>query len=67
MIKMNNTPRCERCYEETYTTIMSRLNQQTLCMKCAEKEKDHPNYKKAVEEERREVLKGNYNHTMGYY
>ena len=67
MIKINNTPRCERCYEETYATIMSRLNQQTLCMECAKKEEEHPNYEKAREEERKAVLEGNYNHKMDYY
>lgn len=64
---MNNKQRCERCYKETNVVIMSRLNQQDLCMDCAEKEKEHPNYEKALEEERREMLKGNYNHTMDYY
>ena len=41
--------------------IMSRMNTDCLCMRCAEAEKSHPDYGKAVEAEIAEIRKGNYN------
>ena len=41
--------------------IMSRMNTDCLCMRCAEAEKSHPDYGKAVEAEIAEIRRGNYN------
>ena len=40
---------------------MSRFNTACLCMRCAEAERKHPDYGKAVEAELAEIRKGNYN------
>ncbi len=53
---------CDRCKGPLTVRIMSRLNTDCICLACAEKEKEHPLYKEAVEAERQEVLKGNYNY-----
>lgn len=67
MILMVNKQRCDRCYKEMVVHIMSRLNQQEICMDCAEKERSHPNYEKALDEERQAIKNGNFNHKMDYY
>lgn len=59
-------PKCERCYKDAKISTMSRLNQQTICMDCAEKEKSHPRYEEAREAERQAVLAGDYNFEMDY-
>ena len=41
---------------------MSFLNTQMCCMDCLDKERDHPKYKDAKEEEARQVRAGNYNY-----
>ena len=41
--------------------IMSRMNTDCLCMRCAEAEKSHPDYGKAIEAEIAEIRRGNYN------
>ena len=40
---------------------MSRFNTACLCLACAEAERHHPDYQKAVESELAEIRKGNYN------
>ncbi|MBP2028853.1 hypothetical protein J2Z35_002691 [Acetoanaerobium pronyense] len=40
---------------------MSRFNTDCICIPCSEKEKEDPDYKRAVKEELEEVKKGNYN------
>lgn len=54
--------RCERCYKEGSALIGSIFNTQMICLKCEEKEKDHPEYEKAKRLELEEVKKGNYNY-----
>lgn len=54
--------RCDRCGGSlTEGRIMSMFNTDCICMKCKEKETKQPDYKEAVEAERREIRKGNYN------
>ena len=54
--------KCKRCWEETPFLSMSFLNTQMCCMDCLDKERDHPQYKEAKEEEARQVRAGNYNY-----
>lgn len=63
---MNNMPKCDRCYNETRVTKMSWLNQQTICMECAEAEKEHPRYQEARKAEREAMLAGNLNFQANY-
>ena len=56
---------CDRCKNEFGAgdpRIMSFMNTDTLCIPCADKEKLHPYYPIAKIEERKAVLKGNYNY-----
>lgn len=54
--------KCDRCGEESSAFKMSKLNTDTLCMKCIERERTHPRYQEAVEAERQAVLNGDYNY-----
>ena len=40
---------------------MSRFNTDTLCLKCIEEEKLHPDYQKAAEAELAAVKRGDFN------
>ena len=42
--------------------IMSRFNENCICMDCSDKEKQDPEYPIAVEAELAEIRKGNYNY-----
>lgn len=53
--------RCQRCHKETNCYTTSMFNTQDICMKCADKEKQHPDYKLAVEADRAAVSSGNWN------
>ena len=62
MDKFFTQKHCDRCGKSLDGgRVMSRFNTDCLCMECAEKEKDRPGYKKAVEAEIKEMRKGNYN------
>jgi hypothetical protein len=52
---------CERCYTDTLSHTMSTFNTQTICLKCKEKETQHPDYERARDAESAEVRRGNYN------
>jgi hypothetical protein len=53
---------CDRCKGTLENgRMMSRFNTDCLCMECIKKEKELPEYKKAVEVEMEEIKKGNYN------
>ena len=52
---------CDRCGKEMTASIMSRFNTQQICMPCESKEKEHPEYARAVEVEGRAVENGNLN------
>ena len=54
--------KCDRCGGSLDGgRTMSRFNTDCLCMRCAEAEKSHPDYGKAVEAELAEIRRGNYN------
>lgn len=62
MDKFFTQSHCDRCGGSLDEgRMMSRFNEDCLCMKCIKKEKEHPDYKKAAEAELAEVKKGNYN------
>jgi len=52
---------CNRCRKEVTVTTMSYFNEDTICMECRDKERAHPDFKKAREAEHAEVSRGNYN------
>ncbi|MBD5585623.1 MAG: gamma-glutamylcyclotransferase [Clostridia bacterium] len=54
-------PKCNRCGRETNVTAMSMFNTETLCMDCLEKERRHPDYKKARDAEHAAIYSGDYN------
>jgi len=57
-----NVENCERCNQPTgNATTMSMFNEDVICMSCKEKEKQHPDYNKAVDTDNAEIKKGNYN------
>lgn len=54
---------CDRCGGPiTAGRTMSRFNTDCICMKCSKKERQDPEYKRAVETELAEIHKGNYNY-----
>ncbi len=54
--------RCDRCIKPTDSFIQSMFNMELICCRCLTAEQQHPQYQAAVEAERSEVLKGNYNY-----
>lgn len=57
-----NVINCERCHKPTNgITIMSMFNEQIICMECKGKEKQRPDYDKALQADIAEIKKGNYN------
>ena len=63
--KMHNCERCGGTLEGGRT--MSMFNTQCICMECAEKERKRPDYRKALEAERKAVAQGNrYFKGIGY-
>jgi len=53
---------CDRCHKELNSgRTMSMFNEQCVCLECAEKERQDPEYRKAVEVDHDEIRKGNYN------
>lgn len=58
--------KCQRCggsFEINGSRIhtTSMFNKEEICMACKEREKTHPKYKEALEADRAEIKKGNYN------
>ena len=53
--------KCDRCNKETNTWIMSIFNTDKICMECKEKERKHPDYKKALDAEHEAIRNGNMN------
>ena len=41
--------KCDRCGGDLKVRIMSRFNTDCICMKCAEEERQHPDYQLAAE------------------
>jgi recombinational DNA repair protein (RecF pathway) len=57
-----NRENCDRCHKPTDgMTIMSMYNEQIICMECKGKERQRPDYQKAVQADVDEINKGNYN------
>lgn len=52
---------CDRCGQKGREFKGSIFNTQVICPHCLEKERNHPLYRKALETERAECLKGNLN------
>ena len=53
---------CDRCGGSLDGgRIMSMFSQACICMDCCEKEKQDPDYKKAVEADHEQIRQGNYN------
>ena len=54
--------RCDRCGESLAGgRTMSRFNTEVLCMECAERECQHPDYRKAADAELAAVRRGDMN------
>ena len=53
--------KCDRCGGDLKVRIMSRFNTDCICMKCAEEERQHPDYQKAADAELDAVRRGNMN------
>lgn len=54
---------CERCQNSLDDgRIMSMFNEEVICLKCKQDEKRDPEYLAAVEADRAEIKKGNYNY-----
>ena len=59
---MNRNPiLCDRCPTPLSTSIMSRFNEEVLCLACEAQERAHPDYAYAAEVEMRHVQAGNFN------
>jgi hypothetical protein len=53
---------CDRCGAGPgVATIMSKFNNDIICMACKTKERAHPEYQKASDAEIRAVRQGDYN------
>ena len=66
---MKKIVKCDRCGTDLNGKCftMSRFNTDYLCMSCKEEETQHPDYQLAVEAERAELAKGNWNYPgIGY-
>ncbi len=57
----NWTGRCYRCGKKVLNHTMSQFNTDLLCLGCADDEKRHPDYSKAVNAERDALKQGNFN------
>lgn len=52
---------CDRCFEETISTIMSMFNTDVICPKCKAAERLLPEYEQAVKADEEAAQSGNYN------
>ena len=53
---------CDRCRKPLNgMRIMSMFNEDCLCMECKDAERNHSDYKTAVETDHAEIRKGNFN------
>jgi hypothetical protein len=52
---------CDRCYKETLITIMSMFNTDVICSDCKRKEREHPDYEKALDADVEAIRGGDYN------
>jgi len=62
MDKFFTQKNCDRCKGSLAGgRILSMFNEECICMDCSEKEKQDPDYKKAVEADDKQIKQGNYN------
>lgn len=54
-------PICDRCGNGVTVTIMSMFNDETICLECKAKEKEHPDYEKAHQAEIAANKAGDFN------
>ena len=54
--------KCSRCEGLLTIRTMSKMNEDILCMDCAEAEKAHPRYQEAADAEIEQIIAGNYNY-----
>ena len=52
---------CVRCGNKSSAMTCSRFNTDWICLDCDKKERAHPDYKRASEEELAAVRRGDYN------
>lgn len=53
---------CDRCSKDLRGgRIMSMFSTECICLECSDKEKLDKDYKKALEADKEEIKKGNYN------
>lgn len=53
---------CDRCGRETLSSTGSMFNMEQICLdECLPREQAHPSYKRAVDTERAQVARGNFN------
>ena len=63
MDKFFSQKNCDKCGQSLKDgRTMSAFNSQCLCIECADKEKQDPDYEKARKAEHEEIKKGNYNY-----
>ncbi|NLM43221.1 MAG: gamma-glutamylcyclotransferase [Clostridiales bacterium] len=53
---------CERCGARLDLRIMSKMNEDIICLNCFQEERNHPYYEAAAKKEAEEVAAGNYNY-----
>ncbi|MBU3810673.1 MAG: gamma-glutamylcyclotransferase [Candidatus Niameybacter stercoravium] len=54
---------CDRCGDTLNAgRIMSMFNTDCICLKCKDKEQLDPQYNKALQADREQIQKGNYNY-----
>lgn len=51
--------KCDRCKDELNTRIMSKMNEDVICLRCKKEEQTHPLYAQASARELEEVERGN--------
>ena len=62
MDKFFSQKNCDRCGGDlSRGRIMSMFDTSCLCMPCSDKEKQDPDYKKAVQADNEQIKKGNFN------
>jgi hypothetical protein len=52
---------CDRCGKKTLATCMSMFNTEMCCQGCLDKEKRHPSYQHARQQEFEAAKRGDYN------
>lgn len=52
---------CDRCGAKLTARIQSMFNSDTICIKCKAEEREHPDYRKAVDADVEAIRQGNMN------